>query len=104
MDATGRNALYKIHVSLGKIVNGLGEKQARKSMMPDGRTSMTPEEKTVLEEEEEEEDGDKTEIRVKVEADSEDDDEGTIVGVQSLVKGSRDSLVDELLSDDDELR
>lgn len=24
-DATGRNALYKIHVSLGKIVNALGE-------------------------------------------------------------------------------
>ena len=32
-DATGRNALYKIHVSLGKIVNSLneGDKMSRRS-------------------------------------------------------------------------
>ena len=51
-DATGRNALYKIHVSLGKIVNSLGEKQGRKSIMPEGRQIITPEGKTVLDVEE----------------------------------------------------
>ncbi|KAK8022014.1 ARM repeat-containing protein [Apiospora rasikravindrae] len=37
-DATGRNALYKIHVSLGKIVNQLNEQQERRQF---GRTSMS---------------------------------------------------------------
>lgn len=49
-DTTGRNALSKLHVSLGKIVNGLNEREkqgpgpGRKSMLPDSaRTSATPE-------------------------------------------------------------
>ena len=47
-DATGRNALYKIHVSLGKIVNGLAEKA------PKGRKASTPvEDRTTLLDDEE---------------------------------------------------
>jgi condensin complex subunit 3 len=91
-DATGRNALYKIHVSLGKIVNSLTEKEAK------GRKSSVPlvEDKPVLGDEEESEE--KTEI-VKVE----DDDEGTVLGNGDVDESrlTRDSLVEDLLSDED---
>jgi condensin complex subunit 3 len=109
-DATGRNALYKIHVSLGKIVNSLGEKQGRKSIMPEGRQIISPEGKTVLDIEE---DDDKTEIfTVKKTQDTiekedeedleEDDDDGTIIGEGETITSprKRDSLVEELLSDE----
>jgi len=47
VDATGRNALYKIHVSLGKIVNALAEKEkSRKSTFGESlrsRDSAAPE-------------------------------------------------------------
>lgn len=33
-DATSRNALYKIHVSLGKIVNSLDEQQKSNNLRP----------------------------------------------------------------------
>jgi condensin complex subunit 3 len=91
-DATGRNALYKIHVSLGKIVNSLAEKEAK------GRKSSVPlvEDKTVLGDEEESEG--KTEI-VK----DEEDDEGTVLGNGDVDESrlTRDSLVEDLLSDED---
>jgi condensin complex subunit 3 len=113
-DATGRNALYKIHVSLGKIVNSLGEKQGRKSIMPEGRQIISPEGKTVLDVEEDE--NEKTEIltarkkkqgRVEEEEEEEDleeddDDDGTIIGEGETITSprKRDSLVEELLSDE----
>jgi condensin complex subunit 3 len=100
-DATGRNALFKIHVSLGKIVNSLKEKEddsngLRESMRSSvnsqkSRESVAP---SVVEEEDS---ADKTELgKVKEgEVEEEDEDEGTVIG------GRRDSLVSELLSDGD---
>lgn len=96
LDATGRNSLYRIHVSLGKIVNSLNERETGKERGREGRkSSVTPsvlngdepeeEEKTVLPESQEEE------------------EEVTIVEEKGG-KGRRetgDSLVEELLSDGD---
>jgi condensin complex subunit 3 len=101
LDATGRNSLYKIHVSLGKIVNSLKEKEDeagdnmrasvntfRGSVASNGsgsgRKSSPVEDKTLM----------------TVENDDDDDDEGTVI-VDSGRKGQRDSLVEELLSDED---
>jgi condensin complex subunit 3 len=89
-DATGRNALYKIHVSLGKIVNSLTEKTSRSR-----KSSAVVEDKTVLVDEGIEESAvEKTEL-VKVE----EEDEGTVLADETRV--GRDSLVEELLSDED---
>ncbi|PSS23227.1 hypothetical protein M430DRAFT_135955 [Amorphotheca resinae ATCC 22711] len=95
-DATGRNALFKIHVSLGKIVNGLPDKE------PKGRqSSIVPEDKTVVVSEEEEE---KTELDQVAE---EEESEGTILPSAEAepeaepTKLERDSIVDSLLSDED---
>jgi condensin complex subunit 3 len=88
-DATGRNALYKIHVSLGKIVNNLTERGAK------GRKSSIPlaEDKTVLGDEESEE---KTIVK------AEEEDEGAVLANgENESKLTGDSLVEELLSDDD---
>ena len=86
-DAAGRNALYKIHVSLGKIVNNMTEKGTK------GRKGSVALTEDKLDDEESDE---KTEI-VKV-----DDDEGTVLGngedESSLPK---DSVVDKLICDDD---
>jgi condensin complex subunit 3 len=113
-DATGRNALFKIHVSLGRIVNSLGEKQASKSSLPEGRESETPEVETpVAEEEKDEEEEEDTVVAMKQEdVEEEDDDEEeeiTIMGETAVLttrpkpgQRPRDSLVDELLSDDDD--
>ncbi|TAQ87250.1 hypothetical protein B7494_g4415 [Chlorociboria aeruginascens] len=91
LDAPGRNALYKIHVSLGKIVNTLG---GRKSLSPEDRTLAIGDEVTEIEEEE------KTET-VKMEQVGEE--ESTILGDEAGegTKQDRDSLVDNLLSDGD---
>jgi condensin complex subunit 3 len=100
-DATGRNALFKIHVSLGKIVNSLTEKEKASG----GRkSSVTPsvmgeEDKTVITIEgdaEEEAEGEKTEL-VKVD---EEEDEGTVIA-EVDAKATRDSLVESLLEDSD---
>ncbi|KAF5870926.1 putative condensin subunit cnd3 protein [Botrytis fragariae] len=40
LDATGRNALFKIHVTLGKIVNSLAEKDAREESVLRGGSVM----------------------------------------------------------------
>lgn len=112
-DATGRNALYKIHVSLGKIVNSIGEKQGRKSIMPEGRQIISPEGKTVLDVEED--DDEKTEFlttrkkmqgRIEEEGELEEDEEdndGTVIGEGETITSprKRDSLMEELLSDDE---
>jgi condensin complex subunit 3 len=101
-DATGRNALFKIHVSLGKIVNSLTEKE--KANGSGGRkSSVTPsvmgeEDKTVMTIEgdgaEDDGEGEKTEL-VKVE-----EDEGTVIADVDA-KATRDSLVESLLEDSD---
>lgn len=101
-DATGRNALFKIHVSLGKIANSLKDNAdgtvSLKSSVNSRKESIAPsvvdEEKTVLSADGTEVDvGDKTEL-VKVEEEVQEEDEGTIIG-------RRDSLMSELLSDAD---
>lgn len=96
-------------------MNSLGEKQAGKSSLPEGRESETPEVETpVAEEDEEEEDEEEnTVVAMKQEAvEEEDDDEETeitIMGETAVLttrpkpgQRPRDSLVDELLSDDEE--
>lgn len=96
LDATGRNSLYKIHVSLGKIVNGLNDKEKEKEKeMGRGtrKSSVTP---SVLAAEEEEED---VTVLAKTPEAVEEEEEDTVVAVGG--KSSRDSLVEELLSDDD---
>ena len=89
-DATSRNSLYKIHVSLGKIVNSLDEQvpaQRRTSRSVSVLTDRHPaEDKTVMEE-----------SRIKEE---EEDSEGTIVPKEE----DKESLVDELLSDDEDTK
>lgn len=139
-DATGRNALFKIHVSLGKIVNSLAQKQGPKSSLPGDRGSGTPEtevggadeyedadertvttvqqddadERTVMTVEhddvdEDEEDEDTIEALVQEQL-NEGVEEGelSILGETSVLatrpkrnQQPRDSLVEELLSDED---
>lgn len=107
-DATGRNALFKIHVSLGKIANALKDDadgtasmkssvNSRKgSVAPSVAPSVVDEESTVLGGNGVDfEEGEKTEL-VKVEEEEEEEEEGTIIG-----HGRRDSLMSELLSDVD---
>lgn len=116
-DATGRNALFKIHVSLGKIVNNLTEreksapKSRKSSVAPSmaGDASIVGDENTVLvdrtvvEDRTEVGEGDKTEL-VKVEEEEDDDDDTATVVAEGDVgeKSTRDSLVESLLSDDDD--
>jgi condensin complex subunit 3 len=99
--------LYKIHVSLGKIVNSLMEKEKLGSSTS-RKSSAVPGERTVLglgddADAGEEESEEKTEL-MKVE--EERDDERTILvnvaGDETKLAGQRDSLVESLLSDDDD--
>lgn len=131
-DATGRNALYKIHVSLGKIVNSLGQSEAKKSRLSGERGSATPEVDTTGVNEDEDEDRDEKTVMTVQQDDADDDgDEKTIgtikqeesamneeddvdddrtVVVEATVLASRpkrtqpgnDSLVEELLSDEED--
>jgi condensin complex subunit 3 len=105
LDATGRNSLYKFHVSLGKIVNALKEKEDEAGDMRasvntfrgsvtstasggSGRKSVAP---SPVE--------DKTLMTIENDDDG-DDDEGTVI-VDNGKRRARDSLVEELLSDED---
>lgn len=91
-DATSRSALFKLHVSLGKIVNALDEQQPAHR-----RTSRSTsvildhqspeEEKTVMEE-----------PSIKEE---DEESDGTVVPKEE--KDERESLVDDLLSDGDDV-
>jgi condensin complex subunit 3 len=87
-DATSRNALYKIHVSLGKIVNSLDEQQPayrRGSRSASVALDRQPgEEKTIIEE-------------PKIKEEDEESDEGTIVPKE---EEKNHSLIDDLLEDD----
>lgn len=92
-DATGTNSLYKIHVSLGKIVNNLAEQQedgarrsASRSVSVCGDERTVVEERTIIPEadiEEGDEDGDA------------DSNEGTVIHREDVTA----SLVDDLLTD-----
>ncbi|KND91488.1 Condensin complex subunit 3 [Tolypocladium ophioglossoides CBS 100239] len=88
-DATSRNALYKIHVSLGKIANNLEEQQPsnrRTSRSVSVNLDRQPaEEMTVVEE-----------PNVKEE---DEDSDGTVVP-----KEEKDTLVDDLLSDGEDTK
>ncbi|KUI59182.1 Condensin complex subunit 3 [Cytospora mali] len=111
-DTTGRNALYKIHVSLGKIVNGLDQQKEaglRRSTSRSvslaaeevaSRTAAAVEDRTVIPEpqikEEDEEEEEEEESRA-----GDNDSDGTVVRTKSEgVATEGDSLVDELLDDD----
>ena len=98
-DATGRNALYKLHVNLGKIVNTLdaaadgaaGAGKGRRSVSRASSVGLTPaaEDKTVVQHE----------VQIKEEeVEDEDDDAGTVVH-----RTPEQSLVDDLLSEEEEL-
>ncbi|KAJ3562560.1 hypothetical protein NPX13_g8525 [Xylaria arbuscula] len=128
-DATGRNALYKIHVSLGKIVNSLneGDKMSRRSRsvsvansvatsaagthsVASGDRSMAGtddgEDATVILRRK---DGDGTVLEDVAEEEEEVDDDDDTVKLEpdsnenTIVKrDGEDELVEELLSDDEE--
>ncbi|KAI1477362.1 ARM repeat-containing protein [Daldinia eschscholtzii] len=90
-DATSRNALYKIHVSLGKIVNQLNEQDKMSRRSGSRSVSLPPDEKPIAE--------DVTVIRepdIKEEEDEveEDPDVSGTVG-----RSEADSLVEDLLTD-----
>ena len=106
-DATGRNALYKIHVSLGKIVNNLDQGQepgfGRRSVSSRA-TSVSlaaPEDKTMME--------DRTivEDRTIIKEEDEEDEGDTTIGAGGggsrdttvIHRADEDSLVEDLLTD-----
>ncbi|RDA92583.1 hypothetical protein CP533_0949 [Ophiocordyceps camponoti-saundersi (nom. inval.)] len=99
-DATSRNALYKLHVSLGKVVNSLDEQQPLNrrtsrsvSVIPDRQPV---EEKTVIEEPEIKEEEEQEEEEEEEEEQERDIDKTT-------AHATRDSLVDSLLSDGEDV-
>lgn len=123
----GRNALYKIHVSLGKIVNNLDQQQEagrRRSTMsrsvslapseqgiaaggragtaaPEDRTAVGPSEPRIKEEEEEEVASVVSKADEKYDDDDNDSNEGTVIQNTTKTEPQEgDSLVSELLDDD----
>ncbi|KAL6921361.1 hypothetical protein ACHAPO_004934 [Fusarium lateritium] len=89
-DATSRNQLYKIHVSLGKIVNTLDEQQQPTYRRASRSTSILTDRQST--------EGD-TSIADEPSIKEEDEDsDGTVVP-----KEDRESLVDSLLSDGDDV-
>ncbi|KAI3329540.1 nuclear condensing complex subunit [Ustulina deusta] len=128
-DATSRNALYKIHVSLGKIVNSLGEgdKMSRRSRSVSvansvgtmaGTTSVATGDRSVATDEDENvtvvlarRDGDATvleDVAEEEEVEEEEQQADTVKveedgdGETVLKRDGEDELVEELLSDDDD--
>ncbi|KAI0402650.1 ARM repeat-containing protein [Xylaria palmicola] len=113
-DATGRNALYKIHVSLGKIVNALeeGDRRSRRSrsvsVAPSVASSTGTAASAVTGDRTVTDDGDDSTVVLRRSGDGtmledvaeeEDEDGGDR---DTVVKREEDrELVDELLSDDD---
>jgi len=102
-DATGRNALFKIHVSLGKIVNSLVEKPTSTL----GRKSSpilddAAEDKTIISTTEDDDaasDHTAVQSRAATEEIEEEEDEATVIIER---QNKRDSVLDELLSDEDD--
>ncbi|ROW12594.1 hypothetical protein VMCG_00132 [Cytospora schulzeri] len=113
-DTTGRNALYKIHVSLGKIVNGLDQQKEAglRRSTPSRSVSQAPEEvasRTVAAAEErtaaaepdiKEEDEDEEEEQQEDEEDGNDSDNTVVRTTNGAAATDGDSLVDDLLDDD----
>jgi condensin complex subunit 3 len=102
-DATGRNALLKIHVSLGKIVNNSDEKANGRKSMAAGRErdSTTPEESVV-----EEAEDDTPRPQANIEEEDEEDDVTVLeqqlrreMTAESSIAPEHDEEVDELLED-----
>ncbi|KAI0097071.1 condensin subunit Cnd3 [Daldinia grandis] len=99
-DATSRNALYKIHVSLGKIVNQLNEQDKMSRRSASRSVSLAPpDEKTIAE--------DATVIRVsRIKEEDEEEEKGDIeeeeANVSSTVgRSEADSLMEDLLTDEE---
>ncbi|RDA87293.1 hypothetical protein CP532_1343 [Ophiocordyceps camponoti-leonardi (nom. inval.)] len=93
-DATSRNALYKLHVSLGKVVNGLDDQQHSNrrtsrstSVIPERHTA---EDKTIIEE-----------PRIKEEEDEDEEEERDVD--QTTAQVTKDSILDSLLSDGEDV-
>ncbi|OTB02280.1 hypothetical protein M426DRAFT_322856 [Hypoxylon sp. CI-4A] len=93
-DATSRNSLYKIHVSLGKIVNQLGEQDKVSRRSGSRSVSLAPSDKTITE--------DVTvlhqpTIKEEQAEDAEEDEADTTS--TTIRKSEGDSLVEDLLTD-----
>ncbi|KAK6949729.1 hypothetical protein Daesc_008050 [Daldinia eschscholtzii] len=91
-DATSRNALYKIHVSLGKIVNQLNEQDKMSRRSGSRSVSLPPDEKPIAE--------DVTVIRepdIKEEEEDEVEEDPDVSG--TVGRSEADSLVEDLLTD-----
>jgi condensin complex subunit 3 len=100
-DAAGRNALYKIHVSLGKIVNSLAEQQ--EAAVASRRVSMSRSVSVASTAfgEDKAGDDDRTvlaEPEIKEEEELGDSGEGTVIQMREGEE-EQDSLVDDLLTD-----
>ncbi|KAI0892877.1 condensin subunit Cnd3 [Annulohypoxylon nitens] len=96
-DATSRNALYKIHVSLGKIVNQLGEQDKMSRRSTSRSVSLAPDDKTMIE--------DATVVpaaAIKEEDEEDNMEEEADVSNSTVRRSEADSMVEELLSDGDE--
>ncbi|KAI1120373.1 ARM repeat-containing protein [Nemania abortiva] len=111
-DATGRNALYKIHVSLGKIVNALGDgdRMSRRSrsvsVAPSVATSTATADKTATTDDGDDDatvvvgrrSGDATVLEDVQEEAEEAEEEGD---GDTVIRKEEEDLVDELLTDDE---
>jgi len=98
-DATGRNALYKIHVSLGKIVNSLdaaaGQEAGVGRRSVSRATSVSVDDKTIITE-------DRTVVPEADIKEEEEDSDGDGIDVTVVRHEEGDSLVEELLTDEGE--
>ncbi|KAI0378759.1 condensin subunit Cnd3 [Hypomontagnella monticulosa] len=95
-DATSRNALYKIHVSLGKIVNQLGEQDKMSRRSTSRSLSLAPDDKTITE--------DVTivpEPRIQEEREEDIAEEDVDASTTTVRRSEADSLVDDLLTDEE---
>ncbi|KAI1102671.1 condensin subunit Cnd3 [Jackrogersella minutella] len=96
-DATSRNALYKIHVSLGKIVNQLGEQDKMSRRSASRGISLTPDDKTLTE--------DVTVVlapRIEEEQAEEIAEDEVDASTPTARRSEGDSLVEDLLTDGEE--
>ncbi|OBS28564.1 hypothetical protein FPOA_02500 [Fusarium poae] len=89
-DATSRNQLYKIHVSLGKIVNTLDEQQQPTYRRASRSTSILTDRQST--------EGDTSIVDEPSIKEEDEDSDGTVVP-----KEDRESLVDSLLSEGDDV-
>ncbi|KAI0103081.1 condensin subunit Cnd3 [Hypoxylon sp. NC0597] len=96
-DATSKNALYKIHVSLGKIVNQLGEQDKMSRRSGSRSVSLAPDDKTITE--------DVTVVPAPpIEEEQEEDvvEDDVDVTATTVRRSEGDSLVEDLLTDGEE--